>query len=131
MLNKVMLHGRLGEKPELKTTSGGVTMARFSIAVDRDFKNQDGNRECDWFNVTAWRNQAEFVSKWFDKGDQIIVDGRLQARSYTAQDGSKRNAVDVIAEHVHFCGRRNKDTDPSANMAELGFRQTEDDDLPF
>lgn len=135
MLNKLILHGRIGKKPEQKLTQSGVAYTQFSVAVDRTHKNADGNRECDWFYVTAWRQTAEFVTKYFDKGDQIIVDGRLQSRTYTAQDGTKRSAIDLVAEHISFCGSKARKDDAAnpANpeMAAEGFEYVDEEELPF
>lgn len=103
MLNHVTLMGRLAADPELRTTPQGVAVASFRIAVDRDFKNkQTGERETDWVNIVAWRNTAEFVSRYFAKGRMAVVEGRLQVRPYTDRDGNKRTATEVVAENVYF-----------------------------
>lgn len=112
-MNKVVLIGRLTKDPELRTTSGGVSAANFSLAVNRNFKNKEGEIEADFFNVTVWRRQAENVSKYCTKGSQVCVEGRLQNRSYEAQDGTKRYVTDVVADSVEFLSRPNSSGDNS------------------
>lgn len=102
MLNKIVLMGRLTRNPELRQTGSGKPVASFALAVDRDFKNQNGEKETDFIDVVAWRNTAEFVSKYFTKGRMAVVEGRLQIREWTANDGSKRRSAEVIAENVYF-----------------------------
>ena len=103
MLNRVVLMGRLVADPELRTTPGGVMVATIRLAVDRDFKNkQTGERETDFINVVAWRQTAEFVSRYFAKGRMAVVEGRLQIRPYTDRDGNKRTAAEVVAENIYF-----------------------------
>ena len=102
MLNKIFLMGRLTRDPELRRTQSGTAVTSFSLAVDRDFKSQNGEKETDFIDVVAWRNTAEFVSKYFAKGRMAIVEGRLQLRDYTDRDGNKRRAAEVIADNVYF-----------------------------
>ena len=103
MLNHIVIMGRLVADPELKTTPAGVMVATTRLAVDRDFKNrQTGERETDFINVVAWRQTAEFVSRYFTKGRMAVVEGRLQIRSYTDRDGNKRTAAEVVAENFYF-----------------------------
>ena len=102
MLNKVIIMGRLVKDPELRRTQSGTAVTSFRIAVDRDFKSQDGSKQADFFDVVAWRNTAEFVSKYFTKGRMAIVEGRLQTRDWTDRDGGKRRSAEVIAENVYF-----------------------------
>ena len=102
MLNKVIIMGRLARDPELRRTQSGVSVTSFRIACDRDFKSQSGEKETDWIDVVAWRNTAEFVSKYFNKGRMAIVEGRLQTRDWTDKDGNKRTAVEVVADNVYF-----------------------------
>lgn len=99
-LNKVVLIGRLTRDPELRYTSSGVAMANFSIAVDRRFKNQQGERQTDFFRCTAWRQTAEFVNNYLQKGRLIAVTGSVEINEYTAQDGARRTSVDVSCETV-------------------------------
>ena len=102
MLNKVIIMGRLVKDPELRRTQSGTAVTSFRIAVDRDFKSQDGTKQADFFDVVAWRNTAEFVSKYFTKGRMAVVEGRLQIRDWTDRDGGKRRSAEVIAENVYF-----------------------------
>lgn len=103
MLNKIFLQGRLVADPELRQTPSGVAVVSFRLAVDRDFKNKEtGEKEADFINVVAWRNTAEFVSRFFNKGRMAIVEGRLQIRGYTDRDGNKRTAAEVVADNVYF-----------------------------
>ena len=103
MLNKIFIMGRLTRDPELRRTQTGTPVASFSLAVDRDFKNkQTGERETDFINVVAWRQTAEFISRYFTKGRMAVVEGRLQIRPYTDRDGNKRTAAEVVADSVYF-----------------------------
>ena len=102
MLNKIILMGRLTRDPELRRTQSGTAVTSFSLAVDRDFKSQGGDKETDFIDVVAWRNTAEFVSKYFTKGRMAVVEGRLQIRDWTDRDGGKRRSAEVIAENVYF-----------------------------
>ena len=102
MLNKVIIMGRLVKDPELRRTQSGTAATSFRIAADRDFKSQDGSKQADFFDVVAWRNTAEFVSKYFTKGRMAVVEGRLQIRDWTDRDGGKRRSAEVIAANVYF-----------------------------
>lgn len=102
MLNHIELMGRLTKAPELRRTQSGTAVTSFSLAVDRDFKSQSGQRETDFIDVVAWRQIAEFVSKYFTKGRMAIVEGRLQIRDWTDRDGGKRRSTEVLAETVYF-----------------------------
>lgn len=103
MLNKIILMGRLGKDPELRTTPAGVPVASMTLAVDRDFKDKEtGEKATDWFDVVVWRNTAEFVAKHFTKGRVAIVEGRLQMRDWTDKDGNKRRSAEVVADNVYF-----------------------------
>ena len=102
MLNKIILMGRLTRDPELRRTQSGTAVTSFSLAVDRDFKSQGGDKETDFIDVVAWRNTAEFVSKYFTKGRMAVVEGRLQIRDWTDRDGGKRRSAEVIADNVYF-----------------------------
>lgn len=101
-MNKVLLTGRLTRDPELRSTTSGLEVTSFSIAVNRNFKNKEGNIEADFFNVSVFGKQAENVAKYCFKGSQVGVEGRLQSRSYEAQDGTKRYVTDVVADRVEF-----------------------------
>ena len=104
MLNIVALIGRLVYDPELKTTQNGINVCSFRIAVDRSFTRQGEERKADFIDVTAWRQTAEFVCKYFQKGSMIAIDGSLQTRQYQDQQGSNRTVVEIVANNVSFCG---------------------------
>ena len=107
--NKVMLGGRLTADPELKQTQSGIPVASFSIAVNRRFGSKDGNQpQADFFNVTAWRATAEFVSRYFKKGSSIFVVGTIQNRSWTDPQGVKHYATDIVADEVSFVDSRSE-----------------------
>lgn len=107
MLNKAVVMGRLTRNPELKHTQSGTAVVSFSLAVDRDFKDkQTGEKGVDFLDVTAWRQTAEFVSRFLSKGRLAVVEGRLQVRTWTANDGTKRKAVEIVAENVYFADSR-------------------------
>ena len=102
MLNKIILMGRLTRDPELRRTGSGTAVTSFSLAVDRDFKSQNGEKETDFIDIVAWRSTAEFVSKYFTKGRMAVVEGRLQIRDWTDRDGGKRRSAEVVADNVYF-----------------------------
>ncbi len=104
MLNVVALMGRLVYDPELKTTQNGTNVCSFRIAVDRSFARQGEERKADFIDVTAWRQTAEFVSKYFQKGSLIAIEGSLQTRQYQDKNGNNRTATEVLASQVSFCG---------------------------
>lgn len=112
MLNKAILMGRLAADPELRQTPSGVSVTTFRIAVNRTY-----NRDLtDWIDIVAWRQQAEFVSKYFNKGSMIIVEGSIQTRSYEDKSGNKRTAVEVVADQVHFAESKNAQKTQSSNF---------------
>ena len=103
MLNHIVLMGRLTRDPELRYTGSNVPVASFSIAVDRDFgRGENGEKQTDFINVSAWRQTGEFVSKYFTKGSMIVVSGRLQIRNWNDKDGNKRRSAEVVADNVYF-----------------------------
>ena len=103
MLNHINIMGRLTRDPELRRTGSGTAVASFTLAVDRDFSGKDGGeKETDFIDCTAWRNTAEFVSKYFTKGRMAVVSGRLQIRNWTDKEGNKRRSAEVVAENVYF-----------------------------
>ena len=110
MLNHIAIMGRLVRDPELRRTGNGIAVASFCVAVDRDFSGDGQKKEADFINCVAWRQTGEFVSRYFTKGKLIVVSGRLQMRSYTDKDGSKRTAAEVVADHCYFGGSK-QDTD--------------------
>lgn len=109
-LNRVAVMGRLTRDPELRSTQNGTAVTSFSIAVDRDFKGKDGEKEADFLDIVAWRSTAGFVSRYFTKGNMIAVDGRLQTRSYEDKDGNKRKAVEIVADSVYFGSNKRDDS---------------------
>lgn len=111
MLNKIIIMGRLVRDPELRRTQGGTAVTSFRLAVDRDYKAEDGSRQADFFDVVAWRSTAEFVSKYFTKGRMAVVDGRLQSRPWTDKDGNKRVAIEIVAESVYFGDSKRSESD--------------------
>ena len=102
MLNKIFIMGRLTRDPELRRTQSGTAVTSFSLAVDRDFKSQSGDKETDFIDVVAWRATAEFVAKYFAKGRMAVVEGRLQMRDWTDRDGNKRRSAEVVADNIYF-----------------------------
>lgn len=106
MINRVILVGRLTRDPEMRMTSNERSVVRFGLAVNRSFRNQQGERETDFFDVTAWGKTAELVHQYMHKGRMVGIDGRIQMRKYTAKDGSQRTAYDIVAETVHFLDSR-------------------------
>lgn len=110
MLNHIVVSGRLTRDPELRQTGNGVNVANFSLAVERDFKNQSGERDVDFIDIVAWRGTAEFVSNYFSKGRTAIVSGRLQMRNWQDNDGNKRVSAEVVAENVYFGDSKKDDS---------------------
>lgn len=106
MLNSISIAGRLSKDPELRTTQSGVSVASFTVAVERDFSAQGQQREVDWFDCVAWRQGGEFVSKYFHKGDMIIVTGRMQSRDWTDNNGNKRRNWEIQVDHSYFGGSK-------------------------
>jgi single-strand DNA-binding protein len=103
MLNTITIQGRLTRNPELRRTGSGKAVANFALACERDFA-EGGEKATDFIECVAWRNTAEFASKYFSKGKQAVVKGRLQIRTYTDKDGNKRTAAEVVVESLYFCG---------------------------
>lgn len=144
MINNVTLMGRLTAEPELKQTSSGTSVLSFCLAVDRPYY-KDREREADFINLVAWRQTAEFISRYFTKGQMIAVDGRLQTRSYDDKYGNKRSVTEVVVSNAHFCGSKDEttkskktsqssqDDEPSGFDDLDGFEDigTDDDKLPF
>lgn len=135
MLNVVVIMGRLTANPELRTTSGGISVSSFSVAVDRAYQS-NGERQTDFINCVAWRSNADFITKYFTKGQMIAIRGTLQQNSYTDKDGNKRTTYDVVVEQAQFCGSKQEKAEPNINLADVDTSEfdeisTEDDDLPF
>ncbi len=120
-MNKVILIGRLTKDPELRYTQSGTAVAGFTLAVDRRFSNQSGEREADFVNCVAWNKAAEFVSWYFHKGKQMALEGRLQVRSYDGNDGQKRWVTEVVAEQIEFVGSKH---DSNSNRSSSGTGNT-------
>lgn len=122
MLNQIVLMGRLTRDPELRHTQSGVAVASFTIAVDRDFQSRDGgDRQTDFIDIVAWRNTAEFVSKYFAKGQMAVVSGRLQIRDWTDRDGGKRRSAEVIADNIYFGeSKKSRDSGSYGDAASYG-----------
>lgn len=147
MFNKAILIGRLTADPELKQTPNGISVCGFCVAVDRRFSGRDSEKKADFINITSWRQQAEFVSRYFHKGDAIGIEGSIQTRNYEDKNGNKRTAVEVVTDNVFFVGGKSSGGSnagapaarPSApaeaaysNGATSDFEEVEsDNDLPF
>ena len=112
-MNKVMLVGRLTRDPEMRTSTSGMQIASFSLAVNRNFRNKEGNVDADFINVVVFGKQAETIGKYVTKGQQLGVEGRIQTRSYDAQDGSKRYITEVIADRIELMGSRRDNNESS------------------
>ena len=120
MLNHIVLMGRLTRDPELRRTGSGVAVASFTLAVDRDYAVQGAEKETDFVDIVAWRNTAEFVSKYFTKGRMAVVCGRLQIRNWNDKEGNKRRSAEVIAENVYFGDSKRDSADGSYGNASYG-----------
>ena len=115
-MNKVFLIGRLTRDPELRYTGNNTAVASFSIAVNRNFSNQQGEREADFINIVVWRKQAENVKNYLTQGSQVAIDGRIQTRTYDDNNGQKRYITEVVADNVEFLGSKNSSGNNSNNM---------------
>ena len=123
MLNHIVLMGRLTRDPELRRTGSGVAVASFSLAVDRDYAAQGAEKETDFVDIVAWRNTAEFVSKYFTKGRMAVVSGRLQIRNWQDKDGNKRRTAEVVADNVYFGDSKRDNAEGSFNQTQ-GYAQS-------
>ena len=140
MLNKAILMGRLTQDPELRRTQNNTAVCSFTLAVNRSYTRQGEQPQTDFIDIVAWSSTAEFVSKWFHKGQQVAVSGRIQTRNWEDRNGNKRKSVEVIAEDVYFAEAK-RDSAPNNNAAtpfDMGvggneFNELSDDDgeLPF
>ncbi len=149
-MNKVYLIGNLTRDPEMRSTQSGVNVCNFSIAVNRRFRNpQTGQQETDFFNIVAWRQLADLCGRYLTKGRKVAVVGSIQTRTYEAQDGSKRNAFDIVADEIEFLSASQSNAAsgdyhaapaaapapraqaPAYAPADSGFTQVDDDELPF
>ena len=132
MLNRIDIMGRLTADPELRQTASGIAVASFTLAVDRDRKNQNGEKETDFIDVVVWRNTAEFVSKYFTKGRMAVASGRLEMRKWEDKNGNKRISAEVQADNVYFADSK-KDGETAATTTSSDFPVTTepDDGLPW
>lgn len=142
-MNKVILVGNLTKDPELVTTNNGISLCRFTLAVQRRFTTSDGEREADFINIVVWRAQADNCYKYLKKGSKAGVVGTLQTRAYDGNDGTRRYATEVVAEEVEFLASRGASSQEEATEAPAGSKSTgksdvvnkfepiDDDNLPF
>ena len=128
MLNKIIIMGRLTRDPELRRTGSGTAVTSFSLACDRDFKSQSGDKETDFIEIVAWKNTAEFVSKYFSKGRMAVVEGRLQIRDWTDKAGNKRTTAEVVADNVYFADSKRSESNDNQkeNFNALSGRVSDD-----
>ena len=135
-LNVSAITGRIVADPEVRQTPSGVSVCRFSVAVDRKFAKEDGQRETDFIDILAWRGTADFIGKYFVKGQMIAIQGSIQTGSYE-KDGIKRRTFEIVAENVSFCGSKSESNGvsetPSFSNADTGdfVSSVDDDELPF
>ena len=147
MINTVALMGRLTYEPELRTTPSGVSVLRFQVACDRNYQRAGAERQADFIDCVAWRQTAEFISRYFHKGSMIAVEGSIQTQNYTDKNGNNRKQVEVVANNVSFCGSRSEagagapapaqsynqpaPSYASADSSDFEEIVDDDDDLPF
>lgn len=129
MLNHVILQGRLTKDPELRQTQNGVSVTTFTLAVERDFKS-NGQKETDFINCSAWRQTAEFLSRYFGKGRMVLLDGRIEVRSYQDKEGNKRTLWNVVADRVYFGDSKPSEGANSITRDEPVIQDGLDGDLP-
>lgn len=129
MLNCIIIMGRLTADPELRTTVSGLSVTSFTVAVDRRFAKQGKDKQTDFINCVAWRQQADFVTRFFRKGQMIAVQGSLQMRNYEDKNGNKRTAYDVVADNISFCGGKVDGGSAENNSPQFTFLP--DGDSPF
>jgi len=125
-MNKVILQGRLTADVELRRTQSGTAVGSFNLAVDRDVKPQNGERETDFVSCVVWGKTAEFASGWFHKGDQAVLCGRLQSRKWVDRDGNNRVAWEVVAESLNFCGSKRQSEEDGYARAEREGKNASD-----
>lgn len=134
MLNKIIIMGRLCNDPELRRTTSGTSVTSVTLACDRDFKSQSGEKETDFINVVAWKNTAEFLCSYFSKGRMIVADGRLQVREWTDKEGAKKKAAEVIADHIYFADSKQEQKTSFSAVGEQPVQFDEidaDGEFPF
>lgn len=125
MLNRVILMGRLTKDPELRHTQSDIPVASFTLAVDRGYKRDNDAVNADFINIVAWRGTAEFVSKWFSKGQLVAVSGKLQTRNWTDANGNNRTAVEVVADEAFFAESKQKKAEGTHNTGRNEFTENE------
>lgn len=130
-MNKVILVGNLTKDPELTTTGGGVSMCRFTMAVNRNFASSSGEREADFFNIVTWRGLADNCGKFLSKGKKVAVSGRIENRTFEGPDGSKKFFTDIVADDVEFLSPKGEGGEPSPRGPVTELKPVESDDLPF
>lgn len=130
MLNRIVLIGRLTKDPELRHTQSGKAVCAFTLAVDRPYLANNGNREADFINIVVWNKTAENCAQYLAKGKLAAVDGRLQIRSYDGQDGQRRYITEVIADNVRFLSPKSEGSQQEAWIGDSGYNSPADD-LPF
>lgn len=131
-MNKCILIGNLTKDPEISTTSNGVSVCRFTLAVTRRYSNSEGERDTDFINIVAWRALADNCHKFIKKGSKVAVVGNIQSRSYDATDGTKRYVTEIVAEEVEFLTTRNSDGDVKEKKEDVTkLEPIDDDSLPF
>ena len=140
MLNKAIIQGRLVADPELKYTQSGTAVTSFRVACDRDFKSQDPNAQnVDFLSIVAWRKTAEFITRYFNRGSMILLEGRIQVREYTDNKGQKRYATEIVADSVNFCGKKengqqstqSQQNAPAQQPQEFEELSDDEGELPF
>lgn len=148
MINMVALMGRLTYEPELRSTPNGLSVIRFQVACDRTYQKDNQNRQADFIDCVAWRQTAEFISRYFHKGSMIAVEGTIQTSNYTDKDGNKRKQIEVLANNVSFCGGKSENgsqgtqgaqneqyaqggMDINPDTSDFEEIVDDDDDLPF
>lgn len=132
MLNKVVLMGRFTKDPELRATGTGTSVVSFTLAVDRDFKGQNGERETDFINCVAWKGTAEFISRYFKKGSMAALEGSLQIRPYEDKDEKKRTAAEVVVNNIYFGeSKSNAAFNEPVSDVPPASSSGDDEDLPF
>ena len=133
-MNKVILIGRLTRDPEVRVLSTGTAVANFSLAINRNFRNKEGNIDADFINITVYGRQVDVVQKYTSKGSQIGVEGRIQTRTYDAQDGSRRSVVEVVCDSVQFLESRqarDRNTQPQIDTSNQSFYNNNDSSNDF
>lgn len=131
-MNKCILIGNLTKDPEISTTSNGVSVCRFTLAVTRRYSNSEGERDTDFINIVAWRSLADNCHKFIKKGSKVAVVGNIQSRSYDATDGTKRYVTEIVAEEVEFLSTRNSDNEQKEKREDVSkLEPIDDDSLPF